>query len=206
MFPLGMVVFPHQVVGLCVFEPRYHVMLDDIVEDQRFGTCLIERGSEVGGHDERTAVGTLMQILAWQSLPNGQSLLMVEGLECFEVTEWLSDAPYPRAQVRERCCDETQIEPALLRSTEPAVNAVRALQSEVFADQCLKVNCEMDADPFIRSWQLCSMTPMSTLDQFKVLSLSNPNDRLRLVAEIACERYGDFQRMLCEDVSPSPFD
>jgi hypothetical protein len=37
---------------------------------------------------------------------------------------------------------------------------------------------------------------MSTLDQFKVLSLSNPNDRLRLVAEICCERYGDYQRML----------
>jgi hypothetical protein len=28
------------------------------------------------------------------------------------------------------------------------------------------------------------------------LSLSNPNDRLRLVAEICCERYGDYQRML----------
>jgi hypothetical protein len=50
------------------------------------------------------------------------------------------------------------------------------------------------------------MTPMSTLDQFKVLSLSDPNDRLRLVAEICCERYGDYQRMVAIDSSPSPFD
>jgi hypothetical protein len=50
------------------------------------------------------------------------------------------------------------------------------------------------------------MTPMSTLDQFKVLSLSNPNDRLRLVAEICCERYGDYQRMVAFDTSPSPLD
>ena len=45
------------------------------------------------------------------------------------------------------------------------------------------------------------MTPMSTLDQFKVLSLANPNDRLRLLSEICCERYGDFQRMLAIDSS-----
>jgi hypothetical protein len=47
---------------------------------------------------------------------------------------------------------------------------------------------------------------MSTLDQFKVLSLSNPNDRLRLIAEICCERYGDYQRMLARDLSPRPLD
>jgi len=49
MFPLGMVIFPHQIVGLCVFEPRYHQMLSDIETQQRFGTCLIARGSDVGG-------------------------------------------------------------------------------------------------------------------------------------------------------------
>lgn len=206
MFPLGMVVFPHQVVGLCVFESRYHHMLDDIERDQRFGTCLITRGGEVGGHDERTAVGTLMKVLGAQSLPNGQTLVMAEGVECFEVRRWLADDPYPRAVVSDRCCDDVSIEPALLKSTESAVRAIRALRSEIFADECLQSNCEMDANPWVRSWQLCALTPMSTLDQFKVLSLSNPNDRLRLVAEICCERYGDYQRMLAFDVEPSPLD
>src|ERR1039458_3327152 len=101
MFPLGMVIFPHQVVGLCVFEPRYHRMLNDIEINQRFGTCLIARGSEVGGVDERTSVGTLMQILGAQSLPNGQTLVMAEGVECFEVATWLEDDPYPRALGKE---------------------------------------------------------------------------------------------------------
>lgn len=206
MFPLGMVVFPHQVVGLCVFEPRYRQMLVDVEGDGLFGTCLIERGSEVGGGDQRTSVGTVLGILGSQQLVDGQTLLMVEGRDCFEVATWLDDMPYPRAAVRERCCDEVMVEPSLLKSTESAVRALRALQSEVLADQCLKSNCEMDSDPWVRSWQLCSMTPMSTLDQFKVLSLSNPNDRLRLVAEICCERYGDFQRMLALDLSTQPRD
>ncbi|MDE3221957.1 MAG: hypothetical protein KGL79_00825, partial [Acidobacteriota bacterium] len=94
----------------------------------------------------------------------------------------------------------------LLASTTSAVKALRALQSEVFADQCLQQNVSLDDDPGIRSWQLCSLTPMSTLDQFKVLSLSNPNDRLRLVAEICCERYGDYQRMLMLGDAPSILD
>ncbi|MFZ1062071.1 MAG: LON peptidase substrate-binding domain-containing protein [Acidimicrobiales bacterium] len=204
MFPLGMVVFPHQVVGLCVFESRYRKMLADIAPENQFGTCLIERGSEVGGHDKRTSVGTVVQILGAHHLIDGKTLIMVEGVSCVEVTTWLDDDPYPRAIVRERCCDDVAIESALLKSTQSAVRALRNLQSEVFADQCLQTNCEMDDDPWVRSWQLCSMTPMSVLDQFKVLSLSDPNDRLRLLAEVCCERYGDFQRMLAVDVSAPP--
>lgn len=206
MFPLGMVVFPHQVVGLCIFESRYHHMLNDIETEQRFGTCLIMRGSEVGGHDERTAVGTMMKVLGAQSLPNGQTLVMAEGIECIEVHQWLPDRPYPRAMISNRYCDEVDIDAGLLKSTESAVRALRALRSEILADECLRTNCEMDADPRVRSWQLCALTPMSTFDQFKVLGVANPNERLRLVAEICCERYGDYQRMLAFDQAPSPLD
>jgi Lon protease-like protein len=205
MFPLGMVVFPHQVVGLCVFEPRYREMLSDVAPENVFGTCLIERGSDVGGSDQRTSVGTVVQILGAHDLIDGKTLIMVEGISCVEVSSWLEDDPYPRAVARDRCCDNVAIEPALLKSTQSAVRALRNLQSEVFADQCIQSNCEMDPDPWIRSWQLCSMTPMSVLDQFKVLSLSNPNDRLRLLAEICCERYGDYQRMLATDMPAPPF-
>ena len=199
MFPLGMVVFPHQTVGLCVFEPRYHRLLADVEAEQRFGTCLIERGSDVGGHDERTSVGTLVEILGSHHLSNGQILIVIEGIECFEVAEWLADDPYPRARVGERCCDDVTIELDLLKSTESAVRALRSLQSEIVTDQCLQRDFAMDEDAKVRGWQLCSLTPMSILDQFKVLSLSNPNDRLRLVTEICCERYGDYQRMLVVD-------
>lgn len=204
MFPLGMVVYPHQTVGLCVFEPRYHRLLEDVEYERRFGTCLIERGSDVGGGEQRTFVGSVLEILGTHRLSNGQTLVVAEGVECFEVVEWLSDDPYPRAIVGERCCDNVPIERALLKSTESSVRALRALQSEMFADECLQRNVAMDDDDRVRSWQLCALTPMSILDQFKVLSLSNPNDRLRLVAEICAERYGDYQRMLAVDELRAP--
>jgi len=36
-----------------------------------------------------------MQILGAQVLPNGQTVVMAEGVECFEVANWLEDDPYP---------------------------------------------------------------------------------------------------------------
>ena len=102
MFPLGMVVFPYQVVALCVFEERYLHLLDDVVETQRFGTCLIERGSEVGGGDVRSSVGTMLQIRGQQRMTDGEVLVVVEGLSCFAIGRWLEDQPYPRAVAQER--------------------------------------------------------------------------------------------------------
>lgn len=202
MFPLGMVVFPYQVVALCVFEERYLHLLDDVVETQRFGTCLIERGSEVGGGDVRSSVGTMLQIRGQQRMTDGEVLVVVEGLSCFAIGRWLEDQPYPRAVAQERCCDDVMVDPDLLRLAETSVRALRHLQSEVAADEVFATNCSMAEDPWIRSWQLCSMTPMAILDQFKVLSMSDPNDRLRLLVEVCCERYGDYQRMLATDAGP----
>ncbi len=202
MFPLGMVVFPHQVVGLCVFEERYQAMLNDLV-DGVFGTCLISRGSEIGGGEERTSVGTVVQILDSRQVANGQTLLMVEGTGCVEVARWLDDAPYPRATVRPRI-DDGEIDLSLLSYAESAVRSLRALQSEVHTDVCLRRDCEMDADPLVRSWQLCSLTPMSVLDQFAMMNIADVNDRLRMLAEVCCERYGDYQRLLALD-SPTRF-
>lgn len=196
MFPLGMVVFPHQVVGLCVFESRYQRMLADIESDPVFGTCLIARGSEVGGGDDRTAVATVVRVIASQRLDDGKTLMMVVGKERVEIAEWLDDAPYPRARVSDEVSEGDVVDTQLLRSTESAVRALRAIQSEVLADECLRSNCEMDADPRVRTWQLCSMAPMPVFDQFTVLSLPRTNERLKMVAEICCERYGDYQRIL----------
>jgi len=202
MFPLGMVVFPHQTVALCVFEDRYTVLLEDIKDTGVFGTCLIARGSEVGGHDERTAFGTILRISGLQPLGHEQILLRAEGVSCFKIDQWLDDRPYPVAQTSERCCDDVMIDPDLLELAQTSVRAVRALQSELDPESVLTTSCEMAQDPWERSWQLCSMTPMAILDQFKVLSLSDPNERLRLLVEICCERYGDFQRMLANPVPP----
>ena len=55
MFPLSAVLFPYATMPLHVFEPRYRALMHDcLAGDRRFGVVLIERGSEVGGGDQRS--------------------------------------------------------------------------------------------------------------------------------------------------------
>ncbi|MCF8587760.1 LON peptidase substrate-binding domain-containing protein [Gordonia liuliyuniae] len=101
MFPLGSVLLPGEQLPLRVFEPRYATMFDEVLAgDSTFGVVLIERGSEVGGGDTRSAVGTLARVDDWTPTgPRRHSLLCV-GVHRIVVDEWLPDKPYPNARTR----------------------------------------------------------------------------------------------------------
>jgi Lon protease-like protein len=197
MFPLSSVVYPHQRVPLHVFEPRYRQLVDDVhAGDGRFGICLIARGSEVGGGDQRVNVGTIVQLEALFPFSDGRSMLVVDGRERIRVVEWLADCPYPRAVVEIMVTDEVPSNPSLLHSTEAAVRSLRNLHSEMHPDSCVEVDCSMADKPCERAWQLCALAPMATLDQLKLLQADSCDERLRLLGEICCERYGDLMRQL----------
>ena len=72
MFPLGGVLLPGAVLPLHVFEPRYRQLVVDCLADDdgdpEFGVTLIERGSEVGGGDQRTDVGVVARMVRVEAL------------------------------------------------------------------------------------------------------------------------------------------
>ena len=72
MFPLGTVLLPGGVLPLHVFEPRYRQLVVDCLADDtadpEFGVTLIERGSEVGGGDQRTTVGVVARMVQVEAL------------------------------------------------------------------------------------------------------------------------------------------
>lgn len=197
MFPLSTVIFPHQRIPLHVFERRYRRLVEDVhAGSGLFGICLIARGSEVGGGDERVDVGTLVELKALFPFSDGRSMMVVDGKERLRVKEWLTDSPYPRAVVVPLPEDGGVREPPLLEETEGAVRALRNLHSEMYPDSCVGRDCDLETDPAVRTWQLCAMTPMATLDQQRLLRLDAPDARLRALGEICRERYGDLMRQL----------
>ena len=132
MFPLSAVLFPQATMPLHVFEPRYReLMRDCLAGDRRFGIVLIERGSEVGGGDARSALGTRGVITEASELPDGRWVMLVEGEALIMVEEWLPDDPYPVAIVRD-------VEPApgpgdatpLVTAAGQRVRRARALLAE----------------------------------------------------------------------------
>lgn len=186
MFPLGSVLVPSMILPLHVFEERYRqLMRDCLAGDREFGVVLIERGSEVGGGDVRSEVGTVARIVESEELPDGRFALVAVGVRRIVVVEWLVDDPYPRAEVHDwpdPAGDLGALEVArdeMMRTFRRAV----ALQAEL-GEASVPATIELSDDPAMAGYQAAAVGPIGPLDQRRVLATEHPVDRLRLLAAL----------------------
>lgn len=188
MFPLGSALLPGNLLPLQIFEPRYLTMLRDIAGgDGRFGVVLIERGFEVGGGDQRFAIGTVASIGQLQPTADGRVRLLARGEERFEVVNWLPDAPYPRAEVRRLPDLEWSSEHTTsLTDTEHVVRRALVVVSEYRAP-LWSPDVELSEDPVTRSWQLAGIAPLGALDQLALLRSSSVEELLERTAQMTTE-------------------
>jgi Lon protease-like protein len=187
MFPLGTVLFPHGVLPIHVFEPRYRALVDHcLAGDARFGVVLIERGSEVGGGDSRFDVGTIAQIVQAGRLADGRWALATVGTERVRIVEWLADDPYPRAIV-EPCGDDDM---EARDGDSPSIEAVRELLQRVHA---LRAQLGLPAhagdvvvspDVVRASFEAAILAPLGPLDCQELLELDDAVERLDRLTEL----------------------
>jgi uncharacterized protein len=198
MFPLSAVLFPHASLPLHVFEPRYReLMRDCLAGDARFGVVLIERGSEVGGGDERSTLGTRGVITKSVELPDGRWVLEIEGEARIQVDEWLPDDPYPVALVREPGPGPGDPGP-LVGAAGQRVRRVRALLAEQGGAPPLPAELALDGggDAEVAAWQLCAAAPLNSYDAQRLLAADGAPERLQLLARLMDDLELDLQRML----------
>ena len=184
MFPLGSVLFPSMPTALRVFEERYIAMLSTILGDEppEFGIVLIERGSEVGGGEQRFPIGTVAQITRVET-SEGFIGLIAQGDRRIEVTAWLDDDPYPRAEVREVPALEwdDELEP-LFERAEQLVRRTIARASE-FVEQQWPADIVLSDDKVEASWQLAGIAPLGPLDQVRLLRSTSVAELLSATIE-----------------------
>ena len=200
MFPLNNVLFPHTLLPLRIFEPRYLQMIGECEEGAfPFGVVLIERGFEVGGGDWRFSTGTAARIIDSAELPGGHRAVIAAGTVRFEIDEWLSEDPCPAAMVRllddrdDSTDDPSELE---LEETEAILRRVLALASEM-GHNVGPIDYELAADPSAAVYQLAGLAPLGPLDAQKVLEADGPGARLALLrtalsdeAELLLSRLG----------------
>jgi len=72
LFPLNTVLFPGSILPLKIFEQRYLTLIKDCMKQQTgFISVLISDGKEVGATPTIYCTGCYVDIIDWQSLPNG---------------------------------------------------------------------------------------------------------------------------------------
>jgi uncharacterized protein len=197
MFPLSAVLYPYAEIPLHIFEPRYRALTRDcLAGDSRFGVVLIERGSEVGGGDQRMAVGTRAVITKAAALSGGRWLLIVRGDARIRIGEWLEDDPYPLAMVQEWAPRVEPVAAALLQRAEQSVRRTRALLSESGVIAALPADTQFAEEADIASWQFCSEAPLNMMDAQRVLSAPGTAARVDLLIELTEAMEEDLHRML----------
>lgn len=190
MFPLGTVLFPSLVLPLHVFEPRYRAMVEHLTTEgvePELGVVLIERGSEVGGGEVRTGVGTLARIARAEALPDGRWALVTFGVSRFEVVEWLPDDPWPRATVADLPDAADVADDDAWTVLRAEVRTALALAAEL-GDPVPAATLELADDPALGSFQAAAVAGIGTYDQQQVLATSSVAERLSLVGRLVAER------------------
>lgn len=189
-FPLPSVIMPAIAAPLHVFEPRYRRLVKDVLaSDRLFGSCLISRGPEVGGGDERSDVGTVVELAQAQELDDGRWVIVVAGRQRFRVAEWLDDDPYPRAIV-----DPWPDEPAAT-GEEPWFGPASAEIDEEFR-RCLALASELgfssqdvqvsESLP-VALFQMAAVLPLSPLDAYRVLAAPGVTARIDLMRQLLAD-------------------
>lgn len=191
MFPLGTVLLPGEALPLQIFEPRYRQMITDLLsrddEAPEFAVVLIERGSETGGGEQRSQIGTAAVITHLEALDDGRYALLAVGNRRIRVETWLPDDPYPRAEVSvlhddpEGRGSDPSDGPGMLELSVAATHlrVTRAYQMAVeLGDMADDRDLSISNDPVLATYQLASLAPLGPLDRQQILHASNPMARL----------------------------
>ena len=185
MFPLSLVLFPGQILPLHIFESRYRTMVEEIIDaGRKFGVVLIERGSEVGGGETRKNVGTLAEIIDSEKSSDGRWLLITKGTKRIQISKWLEDSPYPRAEIsfvddeESVNCDREE-----WLKTVNHMRRVLAILAEL-GDDVSPFSIEISEDPLLGSYEMSSVIPVTPFDSQKLLEADSVKKRCDLLKEL----------------------
>lgn len=202
MFPLGQVLFPSLLLPLRVFEPRYRQLFAKIIEapasDPRageFGVALIERGSEVGGGDVRSNIGTVARVIRAEASPDGRWGILAVGIRRIRVDAWLPDDPWPRAVIRDWRDPDTSVDASALTTTTNEVRHLLGLAAQL-GDPAPEPSFELVDDPVVASFQLAALAPFGPFDQQRFLAAHSATERLSLIREAVAEQVEVYQARL----------
>ncbi|MEO7372121.1 MAG: LON peptidase substrate-binding domain-containing protein [Ilumatobacteraceae bacterium] len=182
MFPLGTVLLPGVVLPLHVFEPRYQRLVRDCLDatDHEFGVVLIDRGSEVGGGDTRSAVGVVATMLQVAPMDGDRFGVVAVGTRRFRVTGWLADDPYPRAEIEDWPDGDSVVSTERFAATAARARSCAGLAVEM-GDRSSVPEGELTGDASSDSFLLAAISPFGPSDQYAALCAPDAASRLDVI-------------------------
>jgi len=114
IFPLPLVLMPHELLPLHIFEPRYRQMLKDIeLRRNLFGISFLEQLAEFEERPKPGSTGCVAEVRQSQTLPDERSNIVTFGLIRYRLRDYVEiGTPYLSGEV-EFFEDEPEVEGTL---------------------------------------------------------------------------------------------
>ncbi|MEO0518393.1 MAG: LON peptidase substrate-binding domain-containing protein [Cyanobacteria bacterium P01_A01_bin.116] len=181
LFPLPeLVLFPGRRLPLHIFELRYRMLMNTILQgDRRFGVLMIDPNS-----GEIAKVGCCAEVVHYQRMPDDRMKIMTLGQQRFRVLDYVRQTPY-RVGLVEWIEDEPVEE-----DLEPLASEVDRLLRDVVRLSAKLTSQDIDFPenipelPLELSYWVASTLYGVSLEQQSLLEMQNTLSRLEREAEI----------------------
>ena len=171
LFPLPLVALPHELVPLHIFEERYRIMFDELLEsDGEFGIVwTTEAGARVVG-----CACKVEQVL--ERMEDGRLNVLTRGTRPFRIVEYEEDRPYPAGSVEFLRDKDEQPDLAV-------AEAARAAYAELVVQATDK---EPDPEELATksAYEMAATVDFGLDAKQGLLDLRSENARLRLVTRL----------------------
>ncbi|MDP6299397.1 MAG: LON peptidase substrate-binding domain-containing protein [Acidimicrobiales bacterium] len=187
MFPLGNVIFPLKKFDLRVFENRYLELITDIQDSGGyFGSCLIERGHEVGGGDKRFSTGTYCQVTKLSKIASNQLMVECQGTNKLVVHQWLPEVSYPVANVEyleERIAHtyKSETKTLIIQELQECYLLMNQLQENQFPSPNFKAFSKLAL------YELCDIAPLGQMNRYALLACESEPEREDLLLSLVTD-------------------
>ncbi len=181
LFPLPeLVLFPGRHLPLHVFEPRYRIMMNTILQsDRRFGVLMLDPAT-----GQPANVGCCAEILHYQRLPDDRLKILTIGQQRFRLLSYVREKPY-RVGLVEWVEDKPTSE-----DLSPLASDVDRLLRDVVHLSAKLTNQDIDLPdnipdiPIELSYWVASNLHGVALEQQALLEMDDTSVRLEREAEI----------------------
>lgn len=181
LFPLPeLVLFPSRPLPLHIFEYRYRIMMNTILEgDRRFGVLMFDPSQ-----GKISNVGCCAEIVHFQRLPDDRMKILTLGQSRFRVLEYIREKPY-RVGLVEWIEDEP-----INQNLRPMAMKVKNLLQDVvhlsskLTDQMIEIPKDIPSSPLELSYWVASNLAGVAFEQQSLLEMQNTQQRLERELEI----------------------
>ncbi len=181
LFPLPeLVLFPSRPLPLHIFEFRYRIMMNTILEgDRRFGVLMFDPAQ-----GKIANVGCCAEIIHFQRLPDDRMKILTLGQSRFRVLEYVREKPY-----RVGLVEWIEDEPPNHNLRPMAMNVKKLLQDVVhlsskLTDQMIEIPKDIPNLPLELSYWVASNLAGVAFEQQSLLEMQNTQKRLERELEI----------------------